>query len=181
MAKDKSESNGPIRVIVPDTLDEAMEPLERSFGDLVQSLLPELQAKLDLLLEEQGIKEVSPVHYGVVALLSSGVSYRQTAELLDISKTTVWRVGGPNSRFAPIIKELREVYARKIFQWAMSLVPWSFRAMFDNLTKGNLDQRRLAAQAIFKLVADQLTSGSSPPAAEFPLPPAEDGVMDIFD
>ena len=181
MPKDASEEKVMVGLPVPEKLEEAMEPLERSFGEFVQSLQPDLQAKLDQLLEEREIGDVSIVHRGIVALLSSGVSYRQTAALMDVNKSTVWRLCGPGSKFAPIVKELKEVFARKIFQWAISLVPWSFRAMYDNLTLGSLDQRRFAAQAVFKLVGDQLTSGSAPPPANFPPPPAEEGVMDMFD
>lgn len=179
MPKDGSKENGEAGLPVPETLGEAMEPLEKSFGDLVQALQPELQAKLDQLLEERGI-EMTAVQYGTVALLSSGVSYGKTAELMDISRSTVWRIRA-DPGFAQIILELKEVYGRKIFQWAVGLLPWSFRAMFDNLTLGNLDQRRYAAQAMFKLVGEQLTSGSTPPSNELPLPPAEDGVLDMFD
>lgn len=177
MTKEKSEPDAKIKV--PDTLEEALEPLETSFGDLVRSLQPELEAKLDELLKKRTTKADS-LQQGVIGLLASGVSHRETAELLDISKSTVWRVSS-NSKFGPIIRELREVYARKVFQWAMSLLPWSFRAMYDNLTKGNLDQRRLAAQAMFKLVGEQLTSGAAPPPAKLPSPRAEEGAFDIFD
>lgn len=178
MPEDKSEENVLVGLPVPDTLEEAMEPLERSFWVFAQSLQPDLEGKLTQLLGEAQV-EAKSIQKGAIVLLASGVSYRKTAALLDIGESTAWRIKS-NPKFEPIILALKEVYAHKIFQWAMSLLPWSFRAMFDNLTLGNLDQRRLAAQAMFKLVGEQLTGGATPPPAGLPLPRREAGIMDIF-
>lgn len=163
---------------VPDTIEEVVQPLDTSFLEVVRSVQSELEVHLERLLETKKI-EATPKQYGAIALLSSGISDSQTAEIMDMSRVTVWRIK-TDPRFEPLIKELRTVFARRIFQWSMGLLPWAFRAMYDNLKLGDLDQRRLTAQAVFKLVGEQLTSGAMPPE-EPPPPRAEEGVLDLFD
>ena len=133
--------------------------------------------RLDKLLAERNI-QANMRQKGVIALLASGRTQTKTAELMGIHETTVWRIK-KDPDFDSIIHELRQIFAQRMFQWALGLIPYAFRALYDNLIQGDLDQRRMASLAVFRLVGDQLTrssdSGSLPPP-----PRTEPGVWDEF-
>lgn len=154
-------------IVVPEDFGEAVEPLEASYLGFAQSAESDLSVKLDRLLAERDV-EANMRQKGVIALLASGRTQAKTAELMGIHQTTVWRIKkDPN--FDSIIQELREVFAQRMFQWALGLIPYAFRALYDNLIHGDLDQRRMASLAVFRLVGDQLAA--APPPNGQPRPP----------
>lgn len=173
-----TEGNEDGKLVVPENFDDAIGPLEGNYLDFVKSAEGDLSVRLTRLLAERSL-EATPRQSGVIALLASGTTSKKTAELMGVDESTVYRIK-TDPGFATIIQELRGIFGERIFQWALGLVPHAFRALYDNLIHGDMDQRRLASAAVFRLIGNQLTPGPQS-GPELPPPPrAEENILDHF-
>jgi hypothetical protein len=173
-----TEENGDGKLVVPENFEDAIKPLEGNYLDFVKSAEGDLSLRLDRLLAERDL-DATPRQSGIIALLASGTTSKKTAEVMGVDESTIYRIKR-DPDFAPVIQELRGIFGERIFQWALGLVPHAFRALYDNLIHGDMDQRRLASAAVFRLIGNQLTPGPQSGPDLPPPPRVEENIYDQF-
>lgn len=145
-------------------ITEIVQGLDVDFEQMLKGLGPSFDDSLLLALSKTGLvfDDLPPEDISIISLTALGVGATRISRLLGCDRRQVYRTM-QKSGYEEAMAIIRRDIGSRIFQWVLTYLPLAFEAVRLNLTTGDLDQKRKAAQVLFSLVKDSTAARATPP------------------